>query len=344
MLAAVLEGVRQQILKQVPLPQPGPTDVVMQVKACGICQTDYKAYTGDRMNWEPPMICGHEASGIVAAIGAGVAEFAEGDEVVMSPAVSCGLCEPCRLGRTHYCADGAVIGGDGFDTVLPGAFAEYVRVPVRAVFRKPKNVSFAAAALTEPLGGCWKGLIKYVNLRLGEDFVVVGAGGMGMLLILLAKAAGAGKILALDVADLPLQRARECGATHLLNLRECDGKEAVYDILPKGPDVVFEAAGPLEAAQLAYDLCRRGTKLNVFGVTTPGDIHLRPGEYHFLEIETTASFSVSTEAMQRSLELQEKGLIDTEKIITHRFPLEQLDEAYAMMARPDRVKVMIEVA
>lgn len=119
MLAAVLTGVKKLELCKVDIPRPGPGEVVVQVRACGICQTDYKAYMGERMNWKPPMIIGHEMSGIVSAQGSG-GPFREGDEVVVAPVASCGLCQQCRNGMQHYCPNRAVIGGDGADMVWDG--------------------------------------------------------------------------------------------------------------------------------------------------------------------------------------------------------------------------------
>ena len=112
MLAAVLEGVNKMVLKDVAKPKPCYGEVIVQMKACGICQTDYSAYTGRRMNWTPGIIVGHEMAGVIDEIGEGVKRFKKGDAVVISPAVSCGACEYCKRGLQHYCPDGLVIGGD----------------------------------------------------------------------------------------------------------------------------------------------------------------------------------------------------------------------------------------
>ncbi len=201
MKAAVLEGVGKFVLKEVPTPKAGFGEVVVRVRSCGICQTDYKAFTGERTNWNPPMIPGHEMSGVVAEVGQAVSHFKKGDEVVVAPVAFCGLCDPCRSGMQHYCENGAVIGGDGFETVWDGGFAEYVKAPVGAIYHKPKSVSFEAAALAEPLAGSYKGLIEYTQMRVGEDVVIIGAGSMGLLLAQLAHAAGAGTLILIDIDD-----------------------------------------------------------------------------------------------------------------------------------------------
>ncbi len=341
MLAAVLEDVRKMVLKEVSRPSPGRGEVIVRIKACGICQTDYCAYTGQRTNWQPGQIVGHEMSGIVDEVGEGVAGFKEGDEVIVSPAVFCGQCEYCKSGREHYCPNGAVIGGEGFDNVLPGGFAEFVKAPVQTLYLKPQNVLFPAAALAEPLGGSYKGLISYTNLTVGEDVVIIGAGAMGLLLTQIAHAAGAGTLILIDIADFKLEYARRCGATHTLNSRNEDPTQAVAAILPKGPDVVFEAAGAMEAAELAFALCRRGTRINMFGVIVPGTIPVSPAELHFSETRMDASFSVTPRVMLKAIDLMRKGLVDTSRIITHEIPLGEIQRALDIMGTPERIKVVI---
>jgi len=139
MLAAVLEGVRKMSLKEVPKPEPGYDEAVVKVKACGICQTDFKAYTGERRNFTPPVIVGHEMSGIIAGVGKGIKGFKDSDEVIVSPAIYCGRCDYCRSGLEHYCENGAVIGGDGFEDVRDGGFAEYVLAPPERLVQEAKS-------------------------------------------------------------------------------------------------------------------------------------------------------------------------------------------------------------
>ncbi|MCR4402188.1 MAG: alcohol dehydrogenase catalytic domain-containing protein [Firmicutes bacterium] len=342
MLAAVLEGPHQLVLRDVPKPRPGPGELVVRVAACGVCQTDYSAFIGARRNYTPPIVMGHEISGMVDETGPGVEDFRKGDAVIVSPAVFCGRCGMCRLGMQHYCENGAVIGGDGFERVLDGGFAEYVRVPVTSVFRKPPGLSFIAAALTEPLAGSYKGLVEYSEIRVGEDVVVIGAGSMGLLVTQIASAAGAGRLVLIDIQRYKLEHALRCGATHVINSSEEDPVDSVGRILPGGPDIVFEAAGVLEAAKLAFRLCRKGTRVNMFGVIVPGTIEVSPATIHFTEIRMDASFSVTPRVMAKAIDLMEKGLVDPEKIVTHRMPLDRIHEAMRLMGEPERIKVVID--
>jgi len=342
MLAAVLHDVDRLQLEEVPKPRAQDFgEVVVAIKACGICATDYKAIRGMRSNVRFPCILGHEASGVVAEVGPGVAHFQVGDEVIVQPSGYCGFCRHCRAGNTHYCEDAFVTGGDGPDDVWPGAFARFMKTREPALFHKPANVSFDAAALTEPLSGAWKGLIQHSEMQVGDDVVIIGVGGIGLLCVMAARAAGAGRLIAVDLSDYALDSARRLGATHAVNPAKEGAKACVYEIMPDGPDVVVEAAGPIEAVRLMVDLRRRGTRWNVFGITTHETFELDGGLTHFLEARMDASFGTTPLAMDRAIRLIERGLVDPEEAISHRFPLTAMAEALEVMARPDRNKVLI---
>ena len=340
MLAAVLKDINELVLEDVPKPRPEPTQVVVRVRACGICATDHKAVRGKR-SVQFPRILGHEIAGVIDSAGSVVTKFKEGDEVILSPRGFCGLCEKCRMGLQHYCEDTFSTGGDGGHRFLPGGFAEFVLTEQQNVFAKPADMTFPAAALTEPLAGAWKGVIQYSNLRIGEDVVVIGTGGIGLLCLMVAGKAGAGRLLAVDTSDYALQNAMQLGATHAINPGACDAREEIYRIAPDGPDLIVEAAGPVEAVNLMFELRRRGTRVNLFGITTHDDFALDGGYTHFIETRMDASFSVTPLSMVQSIRLQQRGLIDAERIISHTFPLEQLEGAMAAMDRPERNKVMI---
>jgi threonine dehydrogenase-like Zn-dependent dehydrogenase len=341
MLAAVLRDFNQLFLEEVPVPEPGIGEVVVRIKSCGFCATDYKAMKGIRRNVSFPFIPGHEPAGIVHSVGAGVTHFKEGDEVAVQPSGYCGFCAQCRVGNTHYCEHAFVTGGDGPDDVWPGAFAEYMKTRAVCLFRKPAGITFDAAALTEPLSGAWKGVIQYSEMKVGEDVVVIGVGGIGLLCLMVARAAGAGRLIAIDTSDYALKQAMGLGATHVINPAREDPRKRVYEIIPGGPDLVVEAAGPIEAVNLMVDLRRRGTRWNVFGITTHETFQLDGGRTHFLEGRMDASFGTTPRAMQQALTLMERGLVDTNRIITHRYPLARIHEALEVMASSERNKVMI---
>jgi len=342
MLAAVLHDFNDLRVEEVPRPvATEPGTVLVKIASCGICATDYKAIKGIRRNVKFPQICGHEPSGVVAALGPGATHFAVGDEVICQPSGYCGFCPHCRVGNTHYCEQSFTTGGDGPDQTWPGAFAEYMVTQEKCLFAKPPGVSFDAGALTEPLSGAWKGMIQYSQCRLGDDVVVIGVGSIGMLCLMVAASAGAGRVIAVDTSDPALAQAMRLGATHAVNPASCDAKARIAEILPGGPDVVLEAAGPIEAVELMVSILRRGTRWNIFGITTHETFTLDGGLAHFLEARMDASFGTTPLAMQNAVRLLETGKVNTEDIITHRFGLTEIHEAIETMARPDRNKIVI---
>lgn len=340
MLAAILKDFNNLVLEEVPTPEPGPGEVLVRIKSCGFCATDFKAIKGIRRNVDFPLLPGHEPAGIIAAVGPYVTNVKEGDEVILSPSGFCGFCRNCRIGLTHYCEKSYSTGGDGTD-VRPGSFAEYTVTGANVVFAKPKNLSFDVACQGEPVSGAWKGLIHYSEMKVGDDVVVIGTGGIGMYCLMVARAAGAGRLIAIDVSEYALNTARALGATHIINPTKCDAKAAVYDILPNGPDLVVEAAGPVKAVELMVSLVRRGTRWNIFGITTHEKFELDGGLMHFLEARMDSSFSTTPQAIEKAIRLMERGLINVEKVISHRFPLSEIHKAVEAMASPERNKVVI---
>lgn len=342
MLAAVLHDFNDLRLEEVPVPKPeNPGEVVVKIVSCGICATDYKAIKGIRRNVTFPCIVGHEPSGVVAEVGPAVKHVKVGDEVIVQPLGHCGFCKWCRLGQTHYCEHAFVLGGDGPEDVRNGAFAEYMLTQESTLYLKPADVSFDAAAVTEPLAGAWKGVIAHSEMKVADDVVVIGVGSIGLLCVMVARVAGAARLIAIDTSDYALRNALELGATHVVNPAKEDARKRVYEIIPDGPDLVIEAAGPIEAVRLAVDLRRRGTRWNVFGITTHEKFELDGGLTHFLEGRQDASFGTTTVAMSKAIRLMETGLIDTERVISHRFPLSQIHEAMEVMASPERNKIII---
>ena len=341
MLAAVLKDFNQLVLEEVPVPQPGPGQVLVRIKSCGFCATDFKAIKGLRRNVKFPLIPGHEPAGVVAAVGAFVTNVQQGDEVIIQPSGYCGWCHYCRLGLTHYCERAYTTGGDGPEDVRPGSFAEYTLTGANTLYRKPANISFDAACQAEPVSGAWKGIVHLSQISVGDDVVVIGTGAIGMYCLMVARAAGAGRLIAVDVSDYALQTARRLGATHTVNPRLVDPQAEMAAILPQGPDLVIEAAGPIEAVKLMVSLLRRGTRWNVFGITTHEKFELDGGLLHFLEARMDASFGTNPLAMEKAIRLMERGLVNPEQVISHRFPLAEIHQALAVMAGSNRNKIII---
>jgi threonine dehydrogenase-like Zn-dependent dehydrogenase len=341
MLAAVLKDYDNLVIEDLPIPEPGVDEALVSIKSCGFCATDYKAIRGIRRNVKFPMIPGHEPAGIVAGLGANVRHFKEGDEVIIQPSGYCGFCKNCRIGMTHYCEGAYTTGGDGPEDVRPGSFAEYMVTGVNTLFHKPPNISFDAACQAEPISGAWKGVIQYSQMQLGDDVVIIGTGGIGTYCLMIAKVAGAGILIAVDISEHALETARRLGATHTIDTAGYEAKSAIYEVLPQGPDLVVESAGDIEAVNLMVNILRRGTRWNVFGITTHEKFELDGGLMHFLEARMDASFGTTPLAMQKAIRLMDRGLVDPEKVISHRFKLENIHDALEVMASDQRNKVII---
>jgi L-iditol 2-dehydrogenase len=184
-------------------------------------------------------------------------------------------------------------------------------------------------------------VIEYSQMQIGDDVVIIGVGSIGLLCMMVAATAGAGRVIAVDTSDWALKNALDLGATHTVNPAKEDAKKHIYEIIPGGPDLIVEAAGPIEAVKLMVDLRRRGTRWNVFGITTHEKFELDGGHTHFLEGRMDASFGTTALAMTKAVRLLETGLIDMEKVISHRFKLSDIDKAMEVMASPEHNKVVI---
>jgi len=351
-----MRSIKDFALDKIDTPRPHENDVLVQVYGCGFCQTDYKAITGRR---ELPItddhIVGHEPSGVIVEVGKKVKDFNVGDRVAISPLAYCGQCIQCQRGDafTHYCQNAIVYGGDGPPSVQNGAFAQYIVVDKKSVYRIPKGISFEDAALLEPTAGAWKGL-HHSEMEKGEDVVVIGAGGIGMLLATLAKKMGAGRVVVVDLSPYVLSKARELGMDYTINTQDVTGNvvytardysfitDRVYRFLGKHPDLVVESAGTPEAVGLMWDMIMsgRGIKGNVFGITTHEEIPVDCGRLHFAEPKITSSFNVSRYSLEQAMAIIKRGFRPS-KIITHRYRLDQITNAVEMMAQPNRLKVMI---
>ncbi|MBN2029990.1 alcohol dehydrogenase catalytic domain-containing protein [bacterium] len=362
MKAAVLKGgsqvrnLRDFVLGKISMPRVQKGDVLVQVYACGFCQTDYKAITGKRaLPILDDHIVGHEPSGVIVDVGEKVKDFHVGDRVAISPLAYCGECSQCRRGSafTHYCQNAIVYGGDGPPKVQNGAFAQYIAVDQKSVYPIPDGISFEDAALLEPTAGAWKGLHNS-EMGKGEDVVVIGAGGIGMLVALLAKKLGGGRVVVIDISQYVLSKASEWGIDHVVQPSEVTGKAAytardyqiitdhVCRLLGKQPDLVIESAGPPEAVGLMWNmvLSGRGIKGNVFGITTHEEIPVDCGKLHFAEPKITSSFNVSRYSLEQAMKVIEKGFRPSQ-IVTHRYRLDQIHDAVEMVSQPDRLKVMV---
>jgi L-iditol 2-dehydrogenase len=269
MKALLLSKYKNMELTDLPVPEPGPEDVLVQVAACGICGSDVHGYDGASGRRIPPIVMGHEAAGIIAAVGSAVHEFHPGDRVTFDSTVYCGVCEFCRRGEVNLCEDRQVVGVSCGDYRRAGAFAEYVVVPARILYRLPEAMSFAEAAMLEAVSVALHG-VHVSELKGGETALVIGAGMIGLLLLQAARVAGCSRVLVADIDESRLALAKEMGADEVFN---ASGSELVEEILRqtggRGMDVVFEAVGRSETVNAAIESARKGGKVTLVGNIAP---------------------------------------------------------------------------
>ncbi|MBN2451717.1 MAG: galactitol-1-phosphate 5-dehydrogenase [Lentisphaeria bacterium] len=269
MKALVLEEYGRLVYTDVPDPEVGPDEVLVRVRACGICGSDIHGLDGSTGRRRPPLVMGHEAAGVVEAVGAGVAEWRPGARVTFDSTVSCGECRYCREGRINLCDRRRVLGVSCEEYRRDGAFAEYVAVPQRILYRLPDGVSYIQAAMVEALSIAVHAVGR-VPVRLNDTAVVLGSGMIGLLILQVARVAGCGTLVAVDVDPDRLRRACALGADVALDARSEDVPARVAEVTGgRGADLVFEAVGVPETVAAAIASVRKGGCLALVGNVTP---------------------------------------------------------------------------
>jgi L-iditol 2-dehydrogenase len=269
MQALVLTKYRSLELKSVERPDVGPDDVLVAVRACGICGSDVHGYDGSSGRRIPPVIMGHEASGVVAEVGAHVSRFHVGERVTFDSTVYCGKCDACRRGDVNLCEARRVLGVSCADYRQPGAFAEYVVVPERIVVRLPDGLSFEHAVLAEPVAVALHAVSR-LRLSAGDRGVVVGSGMIGLLVIQALRLAGCEYMTAVDLDEDRLRLARDLGATTTINPANIDPVAAILaDTDGRGADIALEVVGNASAIATAIGCIRRGGQIVLVGNVAP---------------------------------------------------------------------------
>ena len=227
----------------VPMPEYGPEDVLIRVKAVAICGSDVHGYDGSSGRRQPPVVMGHEAAGIIEQAGSAVRNFKPGDPVIFDSTIYCGVCGYCRKGQANLCTDRQVLGVSTGAYNRAGAMAEYVVVPERVLYHKPESVSFEEATLVEPFSIAMHAY-RISPTKIGDRVAVFGSGTIGLMVIQTLRAAGCAEIIAIDIADHKLELAKQVGATATINPDREDARTAILGLTDgKGADVCFEAVG-----------------------------------------------------------------------------------------------------
>ncbi len=268
MKALLLSKYRELQIADLPTPAAGAGEVLIRVGACGICGSDVHGYDGSSGRRIPPIVMGHEAAGRIAKVGAGVTGLAEGDRVTFDSTIYCGACGYCKRGEVNLCDNRQVLGVSCGDYSRAGAFAEFVAVPARVVYKLPESISFAEAAMLEAVAVAIHG-VSLAKISTESTALVVGAGTIGVLTLQALRAAGCKRVLVSDVDETRLKMAKELGAAEVL----LAGAEVVAQILQRtggvGVDVAIEAVGRNETVNAAIASVRKGGTVVLVGNISP---------------------------------------------------------------------------
>ncbi|MBV0903633.1 alcohol dehydrogenase catalytic domain-containing protein [Haloarcula salina] len=338
MRASALTDVGEIAVEERERPEPAADEVLVQVGACGVCMTDYHMYHGT-FAVETPLVLGHESAGTVAEVGDDVAGFEVGDRVAINPTVPCNACSYCKRGETHLCENNTSIGGAG-ETILDGAFAEYVRVPAINV-EDIGEMSFEHAALAEPLACCVHG-VEEVDVKPGDSVAIIGAGPIGLLLLQAFRNAGAAPIVVSELDDERRELAAELGADAVVDPNE-DDPEAAIPAAAGGPvDVGAEAIGLVPTIEQANAVTAPGGSTLVFGVPDQeATMEISPFDVFFDEVGYRGSFSLTTEDFERAVTLLRYGRVDADALVTERIGLEDLPTAFERMGNAEGLKKVV---
>ncbi len=265
MKALTLTAYHQFEFGEAPDPEIGPEDVLIRVRACGICGSDIHGMDGSSGRRQPPIIMGHEAAGEISRVGSAVTGWQPGDRVTFDSTVYCGKCESCLAGNVNLCPDRNVLGVSCDDYRRHGAFAEFVAVPQHILYRVPDGLPFEQAAFAEPISIALHG-VNRVPLKPGDSAVVVGAGLIGLLVVQALKARGAGIVIAVDIDEKRLALARELGADHTLVSND-EAPARIRELVgnPDGADVAMEVVGFGPTIKLAIESVRKGGSIGCVG-------------------------------------------------------------------------------
>ncbi|GAB6166703.1 galactitol-1-phosphate 5-dehydrogenase [Thermostilla marina] len=329
MKALVLTAYNHLEIQEVPDPVPGKDEVLIRVRACGICGSDVHGMDGSSGRRIPPIIMGHEASGEIVALGADVGDWKEGTRVTFDSTIYCGRCWYCRRGAVHLCDQRRVLGVSCDEYRRHGAFAEYVVVPEHILYALPDDVGFVEAAMVEPLSIALHA-IQRAPLRPADTVVIFGAGTIGLMLVQAVRVCGAGKVLVVDLEPRRLEIAAELGADHVLDASAMEPAgilEAVFEQTEgRGADVVFEAVGVKPTVSSAIDAARKGGCVVLVGNVTP-NVELPLQRVVTREI-TLAGSCASQHDYPRCLELLARKAVQTAPLLSGVASLEQGPEMF----------------
>jgi L-iditol 2-dehydrogenase len=337
MVQAKLVGAEKIKLEKTSTPSPTSDEVLIQVKVCGICGSDIHAYKGRHPFIHPPIVLGHEFSGVVSKIGSKVKGIWKGEKVTVEPNIVCGECYNCLHGRYNICLNLKVIGCVGHN----GAFAEYIVVPQDKVIKIPPGISWDEAAMIEPAAVAVHA-VKKAGQRIGDRVVILGAGPIGLLVMQVAKLSGAKEVIITDLLDYRLKKARDLGADRTINSSSENLVDLIKEDYGERIDLIYDCVSIEETVSQAIQIARKGTKILVVGVPE-GKIGVNLAYVQDRELELLGSLMYVREDFITALELIHQGKIKVRPLVSHHFTLEEIDKAFQkiLTTKEEVFKVLI---
>jgi len=338
MKSAVLTGIRQIAIRELEKPKPQKGEVLISVKACGICGTDVHIFEGDKGAADNPLpiVLGHEFSGVVETIGAAVTNVEVGERICVDPNVMCGECYYCKSGSGHFCEHMTGIG-----TTVNGGFAEYCVVPAKQLYKLADTTTFTEGAMAEPLACCLHG-IDLCEICPGDDVVIIGGGTIGMLMLQLAHISGAARIILVEPVQTKCETGKKLGADICIDPTCEDVQTALKDAGVHHVSCVIECVGKLRTLQQAIEIAGKNSIVMMFGLTKPDDmLPIRPYDIFRKEIVLKASF-INPYTMARAVTLINQRHIDVNRIQAGVITPEALGEILDDPEKRSRGKIIVE--
>ena len=317
---------------------PAANEVTVRIKACGVCGTDLHIYEGSdgAAKVTPPLVLGHEFAGTIVEIGKDVKSLNVGDRVAVDPNDMCGECYFCRNGRGNFCENYTGIG-----TTVDGGFAEYVTVRAKQAYKIPDQLTFVEAAMTEPVSCCLNGA-DLAEIRAGDDVLIFGGGPIGLMMLQLAKLAGAASIVLVEPLAWKRELGRSLGADILIDPL----KESIKDVLAanniKNIMRSFECVGKRSTMEAAIEHAGKGAFVMLFGLTSPTEeIAVKPYDIFKKELTIRSSF-INPYPFNRSIALLSSKRIRVQELITDVIPLDDINKVFEDDSYRKKGKIIIE--
>ncbi|UCE59858.1 MAG: zinc-binding dehydrogenase [Phycisphaerales bacterium] len=338
MKAAVFHGSDKGMkIEDIPVPAINDDQILVKVAACGACHTDlHYIEHGVPTYKKPPMVLGHEASGIVEDAGSSVTNVKKGQRVLIPAVLTCGICTACRQGHENVCSDMKML-GNHFD----GAYAEYVAVTAKDVLDLPESIPLEEASIiADAVSTPYHAVKNRAQVRPGDTVVIFGCGGVGINAIQLASAAG-GYVIAVDINERKLEWAKEFGAAQVINASTVERvSKAVKKMTGGGADIAMEVIGNPKTIEEAFECVRIGGRLCVVGYTHE-KMSVVAGKIMFKELEIVGSLGCRPVDYVPLIRMVEQGKIDLKRLVTHRFSLDEIDKAFEVMKEGSSLRSIV---